>query len=421
MKTHICTISQQGCLLTLIMLLACSSLWADYSDVQLTDADLPADVVTLLTEAGNAATDMQCLTLMQQVQNMQNLPVGFQDDLSRLLKLVSYWATGLRDGATQRDDNYLAFMIKIRYADNTVAKVCGQTVLGDLYRWYVARTRLGHYLQAYGQYANKDELRLETLANLDRDFKQLYQRFPENKAIGLWAGQLSIPWPTQYSDDPNAPKWANEQRRCLEGLTDVIHWWIDNRQLDASQLDEGAFGTGWGDDIEMWRVWLPILGGFDDPKLNLSQAKLSAGLMAEDYLSQGYSSKMSDVEHTSEDTSDVITPMMLINREDPQWLQRALRIAQIAQDKWMGNNQRGQRQHIGAFFNVNEIDPAPIHAADTTYHCRIYQPVMLAWQRGQAPDFAAYFTQWIDTWVDASMREERGKPAGILPTAIGCC
>ena len=278
---------------------------------------------------------------------------------------------------------------------------------------YSARTRLGHYLQAYGRYVRNDQLRLKTLADLDRDFKHLHQRFPENKAIGLWAGQLTIPWPTHYSDAPQAPQWANLQRRCLEGMTDEIHWWIDNRQMTG-----GFFGTGWGDDVEMWRVWLPILAGFDDPKVNHSQEKLASALLSQKHLAKGYSSKMNDVEHTAEDTSDVITPMMLINRDDQQWRQRAMKITEIAKAKWMGKNQRGQWQHMSSFLNVDGIDSDPVHAVDTTYHCRIYQPAMLAWQRGQAPDFGPYFTRWIETWVDASMREERGKPAGVLPTAI---
>ena len=46
------------------------------------------------------------------------------------------------------------------------------------------------------------------------------------------------------------------------------------------------------------------------------------------------------------------------------------------------------------------------------------QPTLLYWQRTGDPKLTKLFSTWMDTWVDAAARAERGKPAGILPTAI---
>ena len=38
---------------------------------------------------------------------------------------------------------------------------------------------------------------------------------------------------------------------------EVMRFWCEKRQAP-----DGQFGGGWGDDVEMWRKWTPILLGF---------------------------------------------------------------------------------------------------------------------------------------------------------------
>ncbi|MBN1506318.1 MAG: hypothetical protein JW955_05705, partial [Sedimentisphaerales bacterium] len=131
-----------------------------------------------------------------------------------------------------------------------------------------------------------------------------------------------------------------------------------------------------------------------------------------------YTTRMSDVEHTAEDSADAITPMMHIDPDNPDWSKRALRLAELMQTLWTGRNERGFLQFKSTYFTAERLDLAPARACDTVYHPRVVQPTLLYWQRTGDPALTKLFSTWMDTWVDAAGRAERGKPAGIIPTAI---
>ena len=80
-------------------------------------------------------------------------------------------------------------------------------------------------------------------------------------------------------------------------------------------LNASLNGGGWGDDCEMWRWWVPVLIGFDSPKIAAAQARFSKALMNQSHMKSGYTTRMSDVEHTAEDSADAITPMMHLDPE----------------------------------------------------------------------------------------------------------
>ena len=85
----------------------------------------------------------------------------------------------------------------------------------------------------------------------------------------------------------------------------MIDYWISERQAE-----DGQFGGGWGDDVEMWRWWAPVLLGYDTPELAAAQRLLAEGIFELERLSQGYTSMVIDVEHGSEDSADSLTPML---------------------------------------------------------------------------------------------------------------
>jgi len=140
--------------------------------------------------------------------------------------------------------------------------------------------------------------------------------------------------------------------------------------------------------------------------------------MAQEHMRGGYTSHMYDVEHTAEDSADAITPMMHLAPEDPAWSRRALRIVDLMEELWTGINERGQFQFKSTYFAANRIDETPERACDTVYHPRVVQPALLYWQRTRDERLTRLFSKWMDTWVDAAARAERGKPAGIVPSAI---
>ena len=84
---------------------------------------------------------------------------------------------------------------------------------------------------------------------------------------------------------------------------------------------------------------------------------------------------------------------------------------------WTARNERGQLQFKSTYFSVDRVDAGAQRACDTVYHPRAVQPALLYWQRTGDERLGKLFAAWMDTWVDAAARAERGKPAGILPSA----
>jgi hypothetical protein len=127
---------------------------------------------------------------------------------------------------------------------------------------------------------------------------------------------------------------------------------------------------------------------------------------------------MSDVEHTAEDSTDAILPMMHLAPDDAVWQQRARRLVELMDTLWTGENQRGQLQFRSTYFTVSKVDDTSRRACDTPYHVRAVQPVLLLWQRTGDEKIGRLVCRWLDTWVEATARAERGKPSGIIPAAI---
>jgi hypothetical protein len=277
--------------------------------------------------------------------------------------------------------------------------------------FYHARMHLWVTLE-YGGYWSDSQARRARLDESRQMFEQLAELFPGNALIGMYLG---TPIPPEKTFEPvaGAPDWAVYQREGIERLADIITWWIDHRQRD-----DGQYGGGWGDDCEMWRWWVPVLIAFEDPKITAAQARLSRGLFAQKHMQQGYTDRVHDVEHTAEDSADTITPMMFLAPHEREWQDRALRLAELMEHLWTGRNERGRLQYKSTYFSVNTVDGDPRKACDTVYHPRAVQPALLYWQRTGDPRLGNLFTDWLDTWVDAAAREERGKPAGIIPSAI---
>jgi hypothetical protein len=244
------------------------------------------------------------------------------------------------------------------------------------------------------------------------EFEQYVRHFPENRIARMYLGE-AIPWDKAFKPDATAPDWANYQREGLEGIADIVNWWIRHRM----QAD-GQYGGGWGDDCEMWRWWIPILIAFEDPEFTAAQARFSRALWEQKHMAGGYTSLLYDVEHTAEDSADTLTPMMHLEPGKAEWRNRALRLVDLMETLWTGVNDRGFLQFKSTYFSADRVDLEPKRACDTVYHPRAVQPALLLWQRTGDERLGRLFTRWMDTWVNAAGREERGKPAGIIPSAI---
>ncbi len=363
----------------------------------------PADAAqAVIQRAGNADSDALRLELLKRLRSRPDLDADLRKDLDRLITEIDRWVNekslayfGRQVGRTQDYD--------FGIAESSPLYPLTYLYRGRMVTWYALES---------GTVWRTPALKRAFLDAARGFFEKAAEAFPANRTARMYLG-TPIPAEEHYPAVAAAPDWAVYQREGLERLADIIEWWIDNRM----QAD-GQFGGGWGDDCEMWRWWTPILIGFESPKINQAQARFSQAILSQPHMSQGYTTRMSDVEHTAEDSADAITPMMHIDLENPDWNRRALRLVELMETLWTGRNERGLFQFKSTYFTAERVDLTPARACDTVYHARVVQPALLYWQRTGDPRLTALFSRWMDTWVDAAARAERGKPAGVIPTAI---
>lgn len=378
----------------------------------------------LIQQAGNAEDEVVRFQTLRELQAHPRLEENLRGELALLMPMADAWANGRShalarhsgaSGAAGRH-NFLSSFIPLRPA------LAGADVLDPpepaldsplhpLWAWYRGRLLLWRIVQS-APLREVKERRDAYLGEAWTLLEEAGRAFPENRVIQMYLGR-PIPWPEEFPADPQAPEWANLQREGLEKLTRIIHWWIDERQLP-----DGQFGGGWNDDVEMWRWWAPVMIGFEDEKIDAAQERLSRGLFSRAHMRGGFTSYLTDVEHSNEYSTDTIPPMMHLKPEDPEWSRRALRLAELMEERWTGRNERGFLQFKSIYFSVDNVDESPRRAFDTVYHPTIVQPSLLYWQRTRDPALTRLIGEWLKVWVDASARAENGKPAGVLPSAI---
>jgi hypothetical protein len=350
---------------------------------------------------GNQEHETQKLRLLHQLKDYPAINTQQLNDLNNLIKEIERWNNSPR---------LEYFSRKILDNNDWDFNLSQDSSFESLTWFYRARMIIWVSLE-YGGIWSHDEEFQRYVGKAKQFLNQAHKSFPENKLIAMYLGE-SIPSP-EYDSSTDAPEWAVYQREGLQRLSEIIHWWIDNRLQE-----NGEYGGGWGDDCEMWRWWIPVLIGFDDPKISKAQEFFSTSLLNQPHMKGGYTSRMSDVEHTAEDSSDAMTPMMHLDPDNPLWRNRALRLVDLMENLWTGVNQRGFLQFKSTYFTSEKNDLRTERACDSVYHPRAMQPALLYWQRTQDKRLTDIFGKWMDVWVDATTRAERGKPAGIIPSAI---
>jgi len=236
--------------------------------------------------------------------------------------------------------------------------------------------------------------------------------FSQNKIIDQYYYES---WKDQskQKDFPEGWEWVGSQHQALVGLKEVISFWCHERQAPDGQL-----GGGWGDDVEMWRDWVVILLGFRELDLEECWKNVAIGALSRPRMSGGYTDHMTDVEHSAEETGDTLTSLLHLDPTNSTWKEWAgYTLVHLAMNVWMGINHHGRRQFKSTYFTSDKVSGNTLFACDTAYHSRALQPALLAWQRG---DFrpGGIIMEWLETYIHASETEERGKPAGVIPSAI---
>ncbi len=363
----------------------------------LPEANLTGNQLEILHKAGNSSSDFERLELLKNLYEDIKDNTSTKQDLKRLLTSIDKWVNAddlFYYGGLMSDFNY---------------EISKKSPFYGIYAFYRARMIAWHALE-YGSYENIAEIR--------KLFNEAKDAFNDNRIINMYLGE-PIESPFNYSIPENAPRWAILYRESIERLTDIVEWWIENRQKS-----NGSFGGGWDDDCEMWRnIWMPLLVAFESPATINAWKKLAEGVWNQPFMQGGYqglsyANRLHDVQHSAEMSADTITSMLHAEPNNQYWIKKTLRLAELMETYWTGINERGGLQFKSTFFASDGISDDPVEACDTVYHTRVIQPVLLYWQRTGEPKLQKLCSEWIRAWVDASMRSERGKPAGIVPSAI---
>ncbi len=362
-----------------------------------------APYTALIAAAGNAESDAVRLAHLQKLAHRCAADGVTLPGLDGLIRFVERW-----DAPAERLDFFRQEVKRTMDFEFNLPAGSPLQPIADFYRARMLTWVTLEYSEIY-PFPEKRALWLGKARSL---FASAHAAFPDNRVIAMYLGQ-PMPPERRYEAPPGAPAWAVAQREGLERLTDVIEWWIDHRMHP-----NGEYGGRWGDDCEMWRDWAPILLGFEHARINWAQAYFSEQLLAQPHLATGYPDQFSDVEHSAEDIADALTPMMFLSPGNPEWAKRVNRLVDLAETRWTGHNERGFLQFKSTYFTADQVDLTSAHACDTVYHPRVLQPALHYWQRTGDARIGRLVTEWMRTWVDAAARAERGKPAGILPTAI---
>lgn len=392
-------------LLPLLLLLGCPS--ADDAEPE------PPDALELIEQAGNAGDEGERYRLLVAAREVAD--AGLAAELDTLLPAVDVWANGLDhwvpgDQEQAGEDGYLGgFLLGTLPGDDPTPwpeALPAGSVLEPIRGFYRGRGLIWRAIQdgiLVGNDAGRD-LWFGEGRGLIAAFAAAY---PHNPVAPMYLDQ-PVPWTPPERVD-GLPDWANDQRVALSRMADIVDFWVEDRQAP-----DGQFGGGWGDDVEIWRHWTSVLLGFEYAPATEAWRAIADGIWALPRLAGGYTDVFTDVEHSSEDTADTLTPMLLLGHAGV-WAERADGLHALFEGSWSGTNERGFTQFQSTYFGSEGVSDLASRACDTAYHARALQPALLRWQRGgELPMLEA----WLRTWVDAAAREERGKPAGVLPSAI---
>lgn len=366
-------------------------------------ANAAEEALALVRLAGECEEDGQRLEILKQLMAVSDLDPQLRAEAERMTELVDRW---IHDRSL-----YRWFDGEIRRTLDYDMGIAAESPLYPMACFYRGRM-LVWIANEYGNIIGYSEERRRFFDRAVESFEIAQEAYPANRVIRMYLGH-PFPPKKSYPVPDNAPPWAAAQREGLERLADIVYWWIDHRLQD-----DGQYGGGWDDDCEMWRNWVPVMIAFEDPKITPAQAAFSEALLSQEYMKDGYTSHVYDVEHTAEPSKDTITPMMHLAPDDEVWQARARRIGELMETLWTGTNERGFRQFKSTYFSAQKLDPRSERACDTPYHAVAVQPTLLFWQRTGDKRLTELFSSWMDAWVDAAAREEHGKPAGVVPAAI---
>jgi hypothetical protein len=246
-----------------------------------------------------------------------------------------------------------------------------------------------------------------------KSFSALLPYYPDYKLLKMYSGER-IPYKeVVYKDSTGVPKWAYYTTEALKNIRETIHYWVDKRQAD-----NGEFGGKFDDDVEMLRWWPISRMALDDEKTLLGLQRLVYGIWNSGWITEGFSTKLRDVEHSSEPVADTQPMMIGLDYGNPIYVENCMLSIRGLKELWTGINEKGHRHFKSSWYSYKAIDSRPPRDCDVPMNTRTVKAVRwLAWYN-RHPFAMQFLKEWGDAWLEDCLRVDKEKPYGIVPSAI---
>jgi hypothetical protein len=203
-------------------------------------------------------------------------------------------------------------------------------------------------------------------------------------------------WQVDVPPAPSgAPEWAVAQRKLMRRLDAITRWWVEKRQAPNGEL-----GGAWGDDVEILRNWGPQALGFGSPVAARGILAEAKGIWSSGTLLNGYERSVSDVEHSSEPTTDTQPLAAALEPENGEVRDRLATTAACT-FHWITRQPDGRSRFRSSWFNCREADTSPPRAVDVHLNTRAMGPALWHAYLSRDPKLIALIAAWADSWIEA--------------------
>ncbi|NOY57669.1 MAG: hypothetical protein GXO75_01885, partial [Calditrichaeota bacterium] len=335
----------------------------------------------------------------------QNDAVALNLHLAKLyLQADSYYKMAGWDWAKEATGE--GIFMRLEMAARALEEIC-QVKNHPLYHravWYLGKMAFWAWVEEHGSWQNQ---------KADQCFQILKPFYPEHRLLRMYMGEWVRSPEIEAPGDGDGPAWAVAQNRALKGILSVIHYWVGNRQAE-----NGEMGGKYDDDVEMLRWWPVARLAADDSLALVGLTRIVNGIWNSGWIRDGFSAKVRDVEHASEPVADTQPMMIGLDYGNPVYVERCMASARLMRDPWTGVNEKGHRHFKSSWYSSTEIDERPPRNCDVPMNARTVKAVRwLAWYNHH-PAALQLIREWSDAWLEDCLRTDRGKPYGVVPSAI---
>lgn len=170
--------------------------------------------------------------------------------------------------------------------------------------------------------------------------------------------------------------------------------------------------------MEILRDWGPVAFiSNGDPVILDGIERLCEGVWQSQLSEYGFSPEIGDVEHAAEPSADTVPTMLALRYGDPYWIERNMLSCRSIRDHYTGIDDRGYRRFKSSFYGGGKAGQGVREGGDSHYNTRTMKHMWwLAWYGNKGA--RAIYLDWVNGWLDATMTDSPGKPAGVVPGAI---